>query len=461
MGSWLWLGTNVVVGIPLALATLVVARELIRSLVALVFGFQVFEIRLGGGPRWLERTLGPVDLVVSPIPLAGATIARSGIPRRHRLARIAVALAPALLQLCWLAFRVPHAPSPSETLSAGLAPVAALDLANAFLLVFHLALPVRLSAGVRTDSRLLFDILWVHANSNRMSRASYYARLARHRIDRADIAGAEEALEQGLVQLGREPILVACERCFRESELTSVIDQGACADGLQRLIEAGEADQDLEYACWSFPRRIARASAMAAPALVISISLFASVAPRLAHQIESSWLSESEEVVADGDGRRCASLARDWAGWAHRVDPWLPPDPSERSDRHFAFARLERCRGNLASAEEHRGEALLAANAARSDLARAMFAQPKRWFENELRVTQLFRHAAAVESDRRSFRLALAAITNAERRLDTVRRQVGIWPDLEARRQAETTLAVERAELVAMRERVMAGLSAH
>jgi len=101
----LWIGANMIVGGPLALVALVVARETIRSLVALTLGFRVFEIQCGVGKRLLERPIGPVHLVLARIPLGGATVARSGFPRRHRLTRAAIALAPALGQLLWLVLR--------------------------------------------------------------------------------------------------------------------------------------------------------------------------------------------------------------------------------------------------------------------------------------------------------------------------------------------------------------------
>jgi len=458
--EWIWLGLNVVVGMPLALAALVVAREGVRSGVAVACGFRVFEIHCGAGRRVAERPLGPVDLVLRWMPLGGASIARSGVARRYRLARAAIALAPAVLQLAWLASRMASDARLFESLAQGPATLAVLDLANRFLLALHLLVPVQLSKGIRTDIRLLIDGLLGPAGSNRSARASFYARLARHRIERADVAGAEAALERGLVQLGPEPMLVACDRRLHETDLSSVIDQGDCADAWQRLIDAAESDRDDEYRTWSFPMRVQRAGLMAVPILVVAILLGLSHADRFANGFESRWLRESEGLATEGNALRCASLLERWTTWARRVDRLLPPEASRRSDRHLAFARLERCRGALAAAAGHRAEALLAANAARSELAPVMFSEPARWLENELRLTKLFRHAATVEADRHAHRKALLAITNAERRLETVRRQVGLWPEPAARDRAQETLAAERAELLKMRERVMAGLSA-
>lgn len=458
--EWIWIGTNVIVGVPLALAALVFVRECFRAVASVAFGFRVFEIHWGVGKRIAERQVGPVDLVLGRIPLAGATIARSGEPRRHRIARGALALVPALLQLSWLIARESGDLKLIESLSSGPAILAVFDIANRLLLALHLAIPIQLSPSVQTDIRLLIEALLGHAGSNRMARASYYARSARQRIERADVTGARQVLAHGLVQLGREPILVACDQCLLETDLSSVIDLGDCADALAALIERAETERDLERRTRSFRDGFRRACFMAAPMLVISTLLGVAHAERIVNSFESRWLLESDAAAVEGEPERCSSLIEYGATWAYRIDRWLPPEPSKRSDRHLAFARLERCRGDLAAADGHQGEALLAANAARSELAPVMFSEPDRWLENELRLTQLFRHAAVVEADRNAYRQALMAITNAEQRLEAMQRQILLWPEPAQRQRAEQTLAAERTELLAMRDRVMASLSA-
>ncbi|MCP4904716.1 MAG: hypothetical protein GY910_07020 [bacterium] len=459
--DWLWLGLNVVVGTPLALAVLIFAREGARAVVALVFGFRVFEFRWGTGPRLFGGPLGPIDIAFGPIPLAGRTITGSGIPRRHRLARMATALAPALLQLCWFLYRSINGSDLLGSLSRGPSIPGTLDAANGLLLGLHLLLPIQLSPGFRTDIRLFFDHLLDQPGSNRAARASYYARLACHRLECADTAGTRQSLELGLVQLGPEPMLIACQRSLREFDLSSVIDQGDCAGGLKTVIEGMESERDLDPAIWSFSERARRVTIMAAPLIVFSISLADSHAESIANHIESAWRHESIEIAASGDRRHCDALLERGGRWAHRVDRFFFPDSSKRSDRHFTFARLERCRGDLAAAAQHRGEALLAANAARTELAPVMFSEPHRWFENELRLTHLFRDAAAVETERQEFRQALTALTNAEKRLEGMHQKIELWPEAEARGQAEETLASERAELLSIRDRVMANLPAH
>lgn len=455
----LWIGANVIVGGPLALAALVVARETIRSLVALALGFRVFEIQWGTGGRLFERPIGTVDLALARIPLGGATVARSGFPRRHRLTRSLIALAPALGQVLWLVFRTLGPADAGTSISTGPAGLVILDALCLGLLGLHLLFPIEIGPRARTDLALFFDAVLGPAESSRAARASYYARLARMRVERGDVAAARTALAQGLVQLGREPMLVASEARFDESELTSVVDQGECADALHGIIEDAEARAEASYSQASFAARSLRAAIRATPLAVFALVVLGYQTSRLAGVAESSWHAGALEVASAEQADDCGSYVVRWTKWARRIDRFHPPDPATRSDRHLALAALERCGGDLVAASEHQGEALLAANAARADLASEMFSQPDRWLANELRMTELFRHAASVETERRAFREALIAVTNAERRLETIRRQVGQWPEPEARSRAEGRLAEQHAELIATRERVMAGLA--
>lgn len=455
----LWIGANVIVGGPLALATLVVAREAIRSLAALALGFRVFEIQWGTGSRLFERPIGTVDLALARIPLGGATIARSGFARRHRLTRAVIALAPSFGQVLWLLFRALGPDEAGTSISTGPAGLVILDALCLCLLGLHLLLPIEIGPRARTDLALFFQAVLGPPESSRAARASYYARLARMRVERGDVAAARAALECGLVQLGREPMLVASEARCGESELTSVIDQGECADALREIIEEAEARADASSSKASFAARSLRAAIMATPLAVFALVVLGSQASRLARAAESSWQADALEVASAEQASDCGSYVVRWTKWARRVDPFFPPEPATRSDRHLAFAALERCRGDLVAASEHQGEALLAANAARADLAPKMFSQPDRWLANELRMTELFRHAATIETERHAFREALIAVTNAERRLETIRRQVGQWPEPESRSRAERSLAEQHAELIVTRERVMAGLA--
>ena len=106
MADWIWIAGNGVVGLPLAALAVMVVRESVRAGVAPLLGFRVFEIRLGAGARRLDRAIGQLPSTRSIGPIAGATVARSGTPRRHRIGRVALALAPALAQSAWLLGRI-------------------------------------------------------------------------------------------------------------------------------------------------------------------------------------------------------------------------------------------------------------------------------------------------------------------------------------------------------------------
>ena len=456
----LWIVANVIVGGPLLLVALIVARELIRAGVALALGCRVFEIQWGTGQRLLERPLGPLDLALARLPLGGATVARSGSARRHRLTRAVVALAPALAQALWLAMRSVGLGEAGAALSSGPAGLVIFDALCLGLLALHLLLPIALGPRARSDLALFIEALLDPAESSRAARASYYARLARMHVERGDVEAARAALSQGLVQLGREPMLVASEARCDAFELTSVVDQGDCADALREIIESAEERAEASPSRSSFAARSLRAAVMLTPMALLALGLLGSRAGDLAALAEARWQTGARGAAHAADAGTCGRYAARWTKWARRVDRFFPPAPSVRSDRHLAFAALERCRGDLVAASEHQGEALLAANAARAELASEIFSQPERWLANELRMTELFRHAASVEADRRAYREALIAVSNAERRLETIRRQVGLWPEPEARSRAERSLADRQAELIATRERVMAGLAA-
>lgn len=450
---------NGAVGVPVALASLVFAREILRAMAAAALGFRVFEIQWGVGRAIAKRALGPLAFTVSRIPLAGVTVARSGAPKRHRLVRAACALSPLALQLSWLAYRSIVSGPLSTGMAGGPNILGAFDLANVLLITLHLTLPMELSAGVRTDVRLFLDAVLGHADSNRAARASYYARLAHHHLERADLDRAERSLSQGLVQLGREPMLVACETRFRESDLTSVIDQGECADDWKRMIDEGEPRRGVERASWSFGDHLRETIISAAPLALVAITLSAVHADRFALVIEGRLRSASEYAASKGDANQCAAMIERWTAWVDWADRWQAPEATKNRDRHLGLSRLEHCRGALAAAAAHHGEALLAANRARSTLVTTRVSDPARWLENELSMADLLHHAALVENDRNAFRNALVSLGQAEKRLATLSHQVQLLSEPEARDHARASIEEQRDELLTARSHVLASMS--
>jgi hypothetical protein len=457
--DFFWIGINLLVGLPIALAVWVFGRETLRSGVALAFGFRVFAIRFGVGRILCEETLGPVDLSLRSWPLAGDTLARSGVPQRHRVARAVCATAPLAMQFVWLAFRASHAPLLESALGEGPALLPVLDLANGILLGIHSFLPVEFPSGARSDVRLLIDAALTRPENDRNARANYYARFARHHLERGDVAAAEQALTQGLRQLGREYLLLRCETRLQQTGLDSVVDQGECADDLLKIIQAAEPNGATEWATSTIRQRFRQSMVSALPALFLAITALIFQTDRLSVEVEKILRNQSIRIAETQQPGACTEQFSRWSAWMKQADRWFPLDLTDQIDRHSALAQLEICRGNVAAAAAHQGEAMLFANSTLSLRADAILAEPERWLEKGLRMTELLRQAAAVENQRRSFRRALGTLGKAERRLRTLEGQVSVWPDAGLRTQAGAFIEAERHAVVALREQVLASLA--
>ncbi len=462
MAGWLWLALNLSIGLAAALAALVFLREALRAVGFVAFGFRVFEIEWGVGRILTRVAVSPLDLTVRRWPIAGATIARSGSPRRHRLARVVCGLLPLLPQLIWLTARA-SSPTPLASLTHGPAPFVVVDLANAFLLAIHGLLPLRLGGRARTDMRLCFDAILGRSDSDRHARASYYARLARHFLERGDSAGARQALERGRIQLGPDRLLADCAELLTRSELDSVVDQGDCARTLTRLIARDDASRlgQGTRSSWLARTKHALVSAIPITALVAIVGLVEADRITLGYALayEGHLRRASLAAAATRDVERCDRMIARWSRWSDQVDARVSIPPATRRDRHLELARLARCRGDQARAAAEQSAALLAANNARRALAATIATDPERWLENELELTRLFRETARTEQERRAFRRALAVLGQAEKQLDGIRLQVGLLPEPAERDRATTAVAEERDALYALREAVLASMS--
>jgi len=459
--DWIWIAANLGLGLPLAAWLIVLAREVARGLIAIAFGFRLFEIQLGAGRRRAEFQLGPIDVALADLPIAGTTIARSGAPKRHRLARLAMATAPLLPQAGWLLARLfIGTPPGSAPLFEGPDLLACLDVGNCLLLVLHSTAPVELPGGVRTDTRLLLDSALGRADSNRAARSNYYTRLARHRIERADVEGARAAVTQGLTQLGPEALLVTSQTELDATELSSVIDQGECADRLSVAIKSSEPRRQIERASWTLMEHMRQGFFSTAPITIAFVLLGFVQADRLARSIETGMIGLSDRAALAGDVDACAVMENRWQMWSREVDPWLPPGEADLSRRHLGLAGLARCRSDLRTAEQHQSEALLTANAAGFSDPAKLFRDPEKWLDNELRMALLLREAAELDSKRNSHREALVTLTRAERRLSSLRGKLGLLGEGKDWQLAGERLYKERVELEATRLRVMASMTA-
>ena len=158
MPEAVWCIFNLIVGIPVATVLIGLCREGLRALLALAFGFRVFEMKWGAGRRVWVKPIGSVDLVLGVLPLMGSIIAESGSPRRHRMARLTLASGPLLIQLAGALLADTSALGIAEALQSGFAPIAILQGSNLLLIGLHGLIPLETTTGDRTDIRSILDI---------------------------------------------------------------------------------------------------------------------------------------------------------------------------------------------------------------------------------------------------------------------------------------------------------------
>ena len=454
LGAWVWITINLAIGLPLAAWLVVLARECVRSITASCVGFRVFGLQAGLGTPRLERALGPLDVSLAPWPFAGEALSRTGSPRRHRLARALISVTPLMAQCAWLWGRSLAGAGPAlGLLSEPLSPLACLDLANALLLWLHAVLAIEFSDGVRTDVRRLLDVCSDSPDTNRAARADYYARLGLHRLERGNATGARSALDQSLDQLGPRTLLVACRQRLGSAGFESVVDQSACADDLRGLIRAARPRRHRER--WTLRERVGQTALSLTPLLLATTALTVAQADLLAHSLEEGLLVTTDRAVKSADPQACEKAVLHWRHWSNTRDRWLPPTITELSDRHTELSRLARCRGDLEAAAAHTSEAMQAARAVLASPSTDTYRDPESWIQNELRLTTLFRHTAAVEHQRSARQRALATLTLADKRLERLRERLVIIGDAAVRGVAEASLDTAHREIAADRARVL------
>ena len=453
-----WCILNVIVGIPVAIILVGLCREGLRALFALAFGFRVFELKWGVGRRVWAKPIGPVEFALGALPFAGSIIAESGSPRHHHLARLTQAAGPILIQLIFMLFghasdlRVP------EALRSGIAPIATLQLANLFLICVHGLIPLETKAGDRSDIRSILDISFGRAESNRHARASYYARYARHWLERGDLERAGSILSRGLTQLGRDSLLVACEVRMQAEDLSSVIDQSACADALRISIQDAEPCRRRDRDTWSIRERFRQAMITSIPLLLAGLGFFALESERLSRLVHHRLIVSGDRIIEDGTASDCEAQRTRWRRWAPALDLSLPDDPEIERDRQDQLARLERCLGQWEAAAAHQGRAVSAAQRAVTRHVEDLDLGPDLWIADEIRLAIVLRHAANLDSESNRYRMALAGLARAIERLDLARPRITArqWHEPEHQADADERLEREWAQLERARLEVLA-----
>jgi hypothetical protein len=454
-----WIGVNLLVGIPFAVVFVVTCRELVRIVLAVAFGFRGLELKWGVGRLIWAKSLGPVDVVFRRLPLGASIVAESGSPRNHRIARLALSGGPILVQIGFFFWTGATRPTLSNEVVSGFAPLAVLHLSNICLVGLHSLIPFETRSGFRTDVRSILDIAFGRAEANRHARASYYARYARHWLERADVERAEAILDQGLKQLGREPLLVACEAQMLAEDLRSVVDQGACADAFRVLIEDAEPERRKDRESQFRSDRFRQAMLSALPMSLAALGLMALESEQLSRFVHQRLIVASDVAASSRIPSDCKKQLTLWTRWMPALDLLLPDDPGLQGDRYEQMARLEQCRGQLDAAVVYQTRAIAAAEQVRALSVQSSDSDPDSWGINAGRLAILLRHAAELESDRGQHRLALVALGRAEAELGLAQNRLRARTHSDRRTRTDELLEVEKVRLQSARSQILARMS--
>ena len=456
-----WIGVNLLVGIPFAVVFVVSCREFVRIALAIAFGFRVFELKWGvGRPIW-TKTLGPVDVIFRRLPLGALIVAESGSPRNHRIGRLAQSGGPILVQIAFFFWADATRFTLSSEVVSGFAPLAVLHFSNIFLAGLHGLIPFETKSGFRTDIRSILDIGFGRAEANRHARASYYARYARHWLERADLERAKSILEQGLTQLGRDPLLVACETRMLAEDLRSVVDQGACADAIRVLINEAEPQRRKDRAIESTSERFRQAMLSALPISFAVLGLMALESEQISRFVHQRLIVASDVAASSRIPSGCKKQLTLWTRWMPALDLLLRDDPGVQSNRYERLARLEQCRGQLDAAVAYQTRAIAAAEQVRAQSVQSPDSDLDSWGVNERRLAILLRHAAELESDRSQHRLALVALGRAETELGLAQNRLRTQTHSDRRTRSDELLEDEKARLQSARSQILARMSGH
>ena len=452
-----WFGANALIGLPIGLVLIMLAREVLRALVALAFGFRVFEIKWGFGRVVGTKSIGPIEWVRGAMPLGASIRAESGQAKRHRLGGLAQAGLPLSIQIVVALALNTSSEAAFDTLTSGFAPLAGLRLANLLLIAVHALFAVESAAGDQTDVRQLLDLAFAPAEASRHARARYYARYARHWLERGDVERAKAILDQGVTQLAHDPLVVACKERVVHQDLRSVVDQGACSRALQIMIEDDAPRRREASRAATLPERLRRSAISALPLIFAALICTALATESIARFAHHRLVVSSSRVADRGRPDDCEAALVGWSRWTPLISASLASDAEILRDRHAGLARLEACRGHLEEAVAHQAVANEAADQALSQHADdGGIEDAERRLRDEIGRAALLRRTAEFESRRHRYRVALATLARASLELDTTRKRLAYDAESPDLMNGESSLEGERARIEVARSEILA-----
>jgi hypothetical protein len=452
MAEAFWITLNLLIGVPIAVAVIVVLREAVRGIIALAFGFRVFEMKWGMGRPLIAKPIGPVNLILGSVPFAASTTSESGSPKRHRIGRLVQVAGPLIIQIIFALFGQSNFSDLTRAMRSEFSMIASLYLANLLLIVAHGLLPLASRDGSRTDIRSFLDVCFGPAEVHRNARARYYARLAKLWIERSDVEKAKAILDQGLRQLGRNALLVDCEDLIGAEDLSSIIDQDRCARALNVLIDQFECTHSDNRTRSSVGSRLRQTVLSALPLTIACLGLVAFHAQSVSTALHQRLLESSDGVVSRGQTSDCEAQLDRWSRWTPFFDVLMAEAPGPLRDREVQLAGLEQCHGHLDAARGH--------YAAATGLAEGVVTggDGKPDAQAILRLVRVLRQAAELEKQRGRFRLALAGFRRAESEIARARSWLGPTHDPEGRTRAN--LEREEIRIGHARDQMIAGMRA-
>lgn len=454
-----WLLANLLFLFVPAAALVTIAREIVRLGVARSFRFRAFGLQFGIGPVLYSHSLRGLQLRWAAIPIGGDDRFASALPARHRAGRVAQCAAPLVVQgVGALAAALSVGVSPLA-LTAGWAPLEALQLANLFLLGVHGLLPLDTRSGLTTDLRRLGHLAFSTTESDRAARALALAMGIERHLSRGDVGAARRVLASGIAQLGREAVLVELERRLddveRSPEPSSAARIGARTNPFDRTRAAWNVDGPVV----GLPRRTLRAAVGLVPATVVTLFVGAHQYDALIRHAHARWIDEAMVLAVAGDRAACATHLETYGERLDRLT-WFAVTTRPLQVRELrARATLHACAGDFDRAVRDQSLAVEIADAIRRRRTDDAPVDSRARIDAELMHSSELRQLAAWYAARGAYRDALKMTRRAEEDLGAAGAEARVAPSSPQREWALGMLARERQQLESTRRQILSGMN--